>query len=166
MNIYFLWINISSLNGYISLKVNNYIISLKLNKYYSLKLHKYTVAGCKIIPTNIFCRVWIYIFLEFCNEQQTTNHSQLWSGDANKYKLWFISSLRTLRAETSCIPMKSVCVATTNPPLQYHWNLLFTENFRSRLYSMRMSRKNRFRKLKITLVGPTYLGQRPQCPSL
>ena len=30
--------------------VNNYITSLKLNKYNSLKLHKYTVAGCKIMP--------------------------------------------------------------------------------------------------------------------
>ena len=34
----------------ISLTVNKYIISLKLNKYNSLKLHKYTVAGCKIMP--------------------------------------------------------------------------------------------------------------------
>ena len=31
----------------ISLTVNKCIISLKLNKYNSLKLHKYTVAGCK-----------------------------------------------------------------------------------------------------------------------
>ena len=34
----------------ISLTVNKYNISLKLNKYNSLKLHKYTVAGCKIMP--------------------------------------------------------------------------------------------------------------------
>ena len=34
----------------ISLTVNKYIISLKLNKYNLLKLHKYTVAGCKIMP--------------------------------------------------------------------------------------------------------------------
>ena len=34
----------------ISLTVNRYIIFLKLNKYNSLKLHKYTVAGCKIMP--------------------------------------------------------------------------------------------------------------------
>ena len=46
------------------LTVNKYIISLKLNKYNSLKLHKYTVAGCKIMP-------WLQIyfveyFLIFC----------------------------------------------------------------------------------------------------
>ena len=35
---------------WISLTVNKYIIPLKLNKYNSLKLHKYTVAGCKIMP--------------------------------------------------------------------------------------------------------------------
>ena len=34
----------------ISLTVNKYIIYLKLNKYNSLKLHKYAVAGCKIMP--------------------------------------------------------------------------------------------------------------------
>ena len=34
----------------ISLIVYKYIISLKLNKYNSLKLHKYTVAGYKIMP--------------------------------------------------------------------------------------------------------------------
>ena len=34
----------------ISLTVNKYIISLKLNKCSSLKLHKYTVAGCEIMP--------------------------------------------------------------------------------------------------------------------
>ena len=34
----------------IFLTVNKYIISLKLNKYDSLKLHKYTVDGCKIMP--------------------------------------------------------------------------------------------------------------------
>ena len=31
-------------------QLNKYIISLKLNKYNSLKLHKYTVTGCKIMP--------------------------------------------------------------------------------------------------------------------
>ena len=31
---------------------------------------------------------------------------------------------------------------------------------------MRTSRKTYFRKLKITLVGLRYPGQRPQCPSL
>ena len=30
--------------------VNKYIITLRLNKYNSLKLQKYTVAGCKIMP--------------------------------------------------------------------------------------------------------------------
>ena len=52
----------------ISLTVNKYIISLKLNKYNSLNLHKYTVAGCKIMPAlsaNIFCLIWMYVFLEF-----------------------------------------------------------------------------------------------------
>ena len=34
----------------ISLTFNKYIISLKLNKCNSLKLHKYTVVGCKIMP--------------------------------------------------------------------------------------------------------------------
>ena len=43
-------LNICSLNEYIFLKVNNYIISLRLKKYYSLKQHKYTVAGCKMMP--------------------------------------------------------------------------------------------------------------------
>ena len=33
----------------ISLTVYKYIISLKLNKHNSLKLHKYTVAGYKIM---------------------------------------------------------------------------------------------------------------------
>ena len=33
----------------ISLTVNKYIISLKLNQCNSLKLHEYTVAGCKIM---------------------------------------------------------------------------------------------------------------------
>ena len=33
----------------ISLTVNKYIISLKLNQRNSLKLHEYTVAGCKIM---------------------------------------------------------------------------------------------------------------------
>ena len=37
------------------LTVNKYIISLKLNKYNSLKLHKYTVAGFKIMP-------WLQIY--------------------------------------------------------------------------------------------------------
>ena len=63
----------------ISLTVNKYIISLKLNKYNSLKLHKYTVAGCKIMPwvqsilfdLNI-CISWIL------HQLQTANHSQLW----------------------------------------------------------------------------------------
>ena len=42
--------NICSLNKSVfPLIVNKYIIALKLNKYNSLKLHKYTVAGCKIM---------------------------------------------------------------------------------------------------------------------
>ena len=45
------------------LTVNKYIISLKLNKYNSLKLHKYTVAGCKIMP---WVQMWVYVFLDFC----------------------------------------------------------------------------------------------------
>ena len=43
-------INIFFLNEYIALEVNNYINSLKLTKYCSLKLHKYTVAGYKVMP--------------------------------------------------------------------------------------------------------------------
>ena len=39
----------------IFLTAKKYIISLKLNKYNSLKLHKYTVAGCKIMP-------WVQIY--------------------------------------------------------------------------------------------------------
>ena len=39
----------------ISLTVNKYIISLKLNKYNSLKLRKYTVAGCKIM-------LWVQVY--------------------------------------------------------------------------------------------------------
>ena len=39
--------------------VNKYIISLKLNKYNSLKLEKYTVAGCKIMP-------WVQIYFVEC----------------------------------------------------------------------------------------------------
>ena len=38
------------LNEFICLTVEKYMISLKLNKYNPLKLHKYTVAGCKIMP--------------------------------------------------------------------------------------------------------------------
>ena len=45
---FFEWISIS-------LTVNKYIISLKLNKYNSLKLQKYSVAGCKIMP-------WVQIY--------------------------------------------------------------------------------------------------------
>ena len=136
--IWILWINICSLNEYISLKVNNYIIFLKLNRYYSLKLHKYTVAGCKMMP-------WIQIYFVECEYKHSlifTTNSQpqsYLSGHTNKYKLWFSSSLRTLRAEASCSNHKKCfCVPTTNPPL------LFTENFRSRLYSMRTSRKTDF----------------------
>ena len=43
---------------------------------------------------------------------------------------------------------------------------LFTKNLRSRLQSMRTSRKTDFRKQKRTLVSMTYHNQRPQCPSL
>ena len=43
---------------------------------------------------------------------------------------------------------------------------IFTKNLRSRLQSVRTSRKTDFRKLKITLVTMTYHSQRPQCPSL
>ena len=56
----------------ISLTVNKYIISLKLNKYNSLKLHKYTVVGCKIMP-----RVQIYYvsfeYMYFFNFVSFTN---------------------------------------------------------------------------------------------
>ena len=41
------------------LTVNKYIISLKLNKYNSLKLRKYTVAGCKIMP-------WVQTYFVEC----------------------------------------------------------------------------------------------------
>ena len=42
--------SLSPQHEFISLTVNKYIISLKLNKYNSLKLRKYTVAGCKAMP--------------------------------------------------------------------------------------------------------------------
>ena len=51
------------LNGFISLTVNKYIISLKLNKYNSLKLHKYTVAGCKILP---WVQLYILLSVNIC----------------------------------------------------------------------------------------------------
>ena len=72
----FLWINIFSLSVYISLKVNNYIIFLKLNKYYSLNLHKHTVDGCKIMPWLQICFVECeYIFFEFSNKRPTLVNS-------------------------------------------------------------------------------------------
>ena len=60
-------------------RVNKYIISLKLNKYNSLKLHKYTIAGCKIIPWYKY----IFLNMNICSswimhDLQTANHSQLW----------------------------------------------------------------------------------------
>ena len=58
----------------IYLKVNKYIISLKLNKYNSLKLHKCTVAGCKIMPESKYILFSLNIFAHL----QTANHSQLW----------------------------------------------------------------------------------------
>ena len=95
------------------------------------------------------------------------------SGHANKHKLWFISSLRTLRAETSCIPKKNrdllcphekcLCAPTTNLPLKFAFSLKTSDrgcNLCERLG------KQTFRKLKITLVASTYPGQRPQCPSV
>ena len=42
-----------------SLQLTKYIISFKLNKDNSLKLYKYTVAGCKIIP-------WVQIYFVEC----------------------------------------------------------------------------------------------------
>ena len=56
----FLWINICPSNEYISLQLTKYIISLKLNKYNSMKLLKYTVAGCKIMP-------WVQIYFVECD---------------------------------------------------------------------------------------------------
>ena len=41
------------------LTVNKCIIFLKLNKYNSLKLHKYTVAGGKLMP-------WVQIYFVEC----------------------------------------------------------------------------------------------------
>ena len=82
---------------------------------------------CKYILFNLStCISWILYHLQ----------TQPWStlnGHANKYKLWFISSLRNLRAETSCIPRKTVtsCIPTKNVYVSlrqirhYHWNLLF-----------------------------------------
>ena len=128
--LYFLWINICSLNKFISLRVNKYIISLKLNKYNSLKLHKYTVAWCKIMPwVQIYFVECEYMYLlDFASFTNGQPQSTL-SGHANKYKLWFISSLRTLRAESSWIPTKNgdllcphekcLCVLTTIPPLKF-----------------------------------------------
>ena len=61
-------------------RVNKYIISLKLNKYNSLKLHKYTIAGCKIMP---WIQLFILLNMNICSswimhDLQTANHSQLW----------------------------------------------------------------------------------------
>ena len=114
-------------------------------------------------------------FLNFASFTNGQPQSTL-NGHANRYKLWFISSLRNLRAETSCIPQKTEtsCIPTKNVYVSlrqirhYLWNLLFisTKNLRSRLQSVWTSRKTDFRKLKITLVTMTYHSQRLQCPSL
>ena len=132
--LYFLWINICPLNQFISLTVNKHIISLKLNKYNSLKLLKYTVAGCKImlLVQIYFVECEYMYFLIFALFTKGQPKSTL-SGQANKYRLWFIGSLHTLRAETSYIPRKAEtsCIPTKNvyvSPRQihhYHWNLLF-----------------------------------------
>ena len=71
--LYFLWINICSLNEFqISLTVKKCIVSLKLNKYNSLKLHKYTVAGCKIMPWVQIYFVW-FEYMYFLNFASFTN---------------------------------------------------------------------------------------------
>ena len=41
------------------LTVKKYIISLKLNEYNSMKLHKYTVAGCRTM-------LWVQIYFVEC----------------------------------------------------------------------------------------------------
>ena len=111
-------------------------------------------------------------FLNFASFTNGQPKSTL-KGHANKCKLLFFSSLRSLRAETSCIsrktetsyiPTKNVYVSLRkNPP----FSLNFTKNLRSRLYSLRMSRETDLdlRKLKITLVT-NYDISHPQCPSL
>ena len=84
------------------------------------------------MSANIFCWMWIYDFLIFALFTNGQPQSTL-NGHANKYKLWFISSLHTLRAETSCKPRKAEtsCIPTKNVYVSprhlrhYHWNLLF-----------------------------------------
>ena len=77
--LYFLWKNICSLNEFISLTVNKYIISLKLNKYdlwscTNIQLLDVKLClDCKYILLNVnICISWILQPL------QTANNSQLW----------------------------------------------------------------------------------------
>ena len=65
-----------------------------------------------------------------------------------------------------CPHEKRFCVPTTNAPFNIIKIFFFTDNLRPRLYYMRTSQKTDFRKLKITLVGSTYPGRCPQCPSV
>ena len=119
--LYLLWINICSLNEFISLSVNKYVISLKLNKYNSMKLHRNTVAGCKIMH-------WVQIYFVECEYMYFlifTNHSQL---------------LVVTQTDTNC-DLLVLCIPCEQRPLVYHekqkpivlprqirhylWNLLF-----------------------------------------
>ena len=132
--LYFLWTDICSLNEFISLTVNKYIISLRLNKYNSLKLHNYTVAGCKILPwVQIYFVECEYMISWFLRYLQTANHSQLWMVTQTNinYDLLVLCIpceqrplCKPRKAETSCIPTKNVYVSPRHLR-HYHWNLLF-----------------------------------------
>ena len=135
---FFEWISIS-------LTVNKYIISLKLNNYKSLKLHKYTVAGCKIMP-------WVQIFLFNLNisiswilhHLQTANHSQLWmvTQTYTNYDLLVLyvvceqiplvchEKQRLLYPHENCL-----CVPTTNPPLSLKFAFLISLKASDRGYN-------------------------------
>ena len=144
---------------------------------------------CKYILLNVnMCISWILHHL------QTANHNQLWvvtqtNTNNDLLVLWVLCEQRLLyphekqrplvsprKPETSCIPTKTRDLLYTHEkqrPLVSPRKMFMvphdksaTKNLRSRLLSVRTSRKTDFRKLKITLVASTYPGQRPQCPSL
>ena len=95
--------------------------------------------------------------------QQTANHSH-----AYKYKLWFISSLRTVRAETSCIPTKNVLVSPVPRPIRhYHWNSLFHWQPRIEVVLYADVSEKIFLELKVTLWDLHILANAlnvPLCP--
>ena len=89
----------------ISLTFNKYIIYLKLNKYNSLKLHKYTVAGCKIMPWVQYSLFNLDICISWTlHHLQTANHSQLWM----------------ITQTNSNYDLLVLCVTCEQRPLVYH----------------------------------------------